>query len=765
MALEPRKGMPFAVDIKFEGAPEKPIEIEAYLFDRGGAFLASAPFVKGQARFALDINPKDARLFVGPQRAALQRAGTPSLAMMERLDAYEPGWNYDPTREIHELSPIPDFHWPHWPLCHCRVRGRVVKRSTSPGGVLVEAPICEARVHICEVDPFWWVLERLPAIDIYRLRDDLLRLIERPFPWPPIPDPDPEPDWFRVVNPADRRILQMQDAAALNLFGRSAQVASARVAAELNPQPLPPVARARSAASRASLNPQPLPPATQAVRLPDLARLTLLSPAAEIVRRGMIDHIEYLRPWLCHWDWLEPWFYRCDEMRVVLTNDDGGFDTTVHYPCFGDHPDLYFWVECSVGGVWTTVYAPGIRCHTWWDYPCGTYVTIGVTDPRVTGCGQTPTLGGLQVVVKTIGNEISMGEINRSGDPGPEGTVKAGWIHATRASPFGGSLEPRVDFGTGLKPAGITHYRWSYRTLGSVSDLDWLPLQDQVTRHYRETSLPGDPAIYKSVTAGPDPAVTGGYFFQVDPALPPAGEKFEVLDQSTDLASAHWDTTALATGSYELKLELFRMVGAVMTRVDLTAEGVTLSQIIDPAPLSSGTYVTQIASGDRVLTQGAHVVGFRLVVHVDNRICHGTIDDVTLVPGSNDLRCGFLEYAPGAMVTLAFHASHPGNFASFGLSVARVATLIPSASASGLVDDASANGFVRAGDMFSKAIAVSQLLSEGVILPDTPCIRAAFAASLRVYALATNGYGRLSNLDAPQSAGEVGLRGFVVTPV
>ena len=67
--------------------------------------------------------------------------------------------------------------------------------------------------------------------------------------------------------------------------------------------------------------------------------------------------------------------------------------------------------------------------------------------------------------------------------------------------------------------------------------------------------------------------------------------------------------------------------------------------------------------------------------------------------------------------------------------------------------------------MFSKAIAVSQLLSEGVSLPDTPCIRAAFAASLRVYALATNGYGRLSNLDAPQSAGEVGLRGFVVTPV
>jgi len=761
MAVAPRKGRPFTVEIQFEGTPEKAIEIEAYLFDRAGALLASAPFGKGQAQFALDQVPKGARLFIGPSQAALQRPGKPSLAMMQRLDAYEPGWNYDPNCEIYQLPPIPDFHWPHWPLCRCRVRGRVVKRSTSPGGVVVEAPICDARVHICEMDPFYWVLERLPSLDILRLRDELFRLIEGPFPWSPIPDPDPEPDWSRaVVDPSDLRGQRMQEVAVKGLFGRSVgEMAS------LNPQTLPPLARARhsrSVEARISLNPQPLPPAAQMLRLPDLAQVTLRAPAAELVRRGLIDHIEYLRPWLCWWDWLEPWFTRCDELRVVLTNDDGEFDTTIHYPCFGDHPDLYFWVECSVGGVWTNVYHPPIRCHTWWDYPCGTYVTLGVTDPRVTGCGQQPSLSGLQVVVKTIGYAVSMGEINHTGDPEPQGTVKSGWIDAARASPFGETIEPRVDFGTGLKPAGITHYRWSYRPFGSVSDSDWLPLQAPVSRHYKETTAPGDPAIYKSVTVGPDPAVSG-HFFQVDPALPAGGEKFEVLDERIDLASARWDTTMVADGSYELKLELFRLVGTVMTRVDLTAEGVTLSQIIDPAPLSEGTYVTQLASGDRLLTQGGHTVGFRLVLTVDNRVCHGTIDSVTVAPGNNDTQCGFLEYDAAALATIAFHASHPANYASLGFSTARVATLLPSASASGLVDASSANGFVRSGDMFSKAVAVSALLSEGVVPPETPCIRAAFAESLHVYALATNGYGRLSSLDAPRP-NEIALRGFALTP-
>ena len=40
-------------------------------------------------------------------------------------------------------------------------------------------------------------------------------------------------------------------------------------------------------------------------------------------------------------------------------------------------------------------------------------------------------------------------------------------------------LEPRVDFGSGLKGANITHYRWSYRPLGSVDENDWLVMDEK----------------------------------------------------------------------------------------------------------------------------------------------------------------------------------------------------------------------------------------------------------------------------------------------
>lgn len=785
MANKPSKGIAFALEIQFEGQPDKPIEIDAFLFDRTGNLVASAPFEKGQAQFALERAPIGARLFVGPSLGETQREGPPSLSTMERLNAFEPGWTFELERTKYELRPIPDFHWPHWPLCKCHVRGRVVKRSYSPGGVVVEAPVCNARVHVCEVDRLFWVISRLPSPDILRLRDDLFDIIRHPIPWPPIPEPDPwpfadlRPD---VVDPTDRREQMLEIAAAVRLFGgaRGELVA-------LNPQPLPPkYLHGMSSVNSAALNPQPLPPvdirmlASQVLsvrndglqlQLPASAQFSLSSKSVEMVRRGLLDHIEFLRPWICHWHWLDFWFYTCDELRVVMTDDDGRFDTTIWYPCFGDKPDLYFWVEYSVGGTWTTVHRPPVRCHIWWDYQCGTEVTIAVTDPRVSGCGDRPPLLGKHVVVKTIGREVSMGEINREPPvidpsyPGDAGTVKVGWINSSRVSPFGEVVEPRVDFGTGLKPAGITHYSWSYRTLGSILESDWKKLQDTVTRHYRETTPPLAPAIYKSVLVGPDQSLTG-YFFEVEPALPAGGEKFEVLDERIDLASARWDTSTIPAGKYELKLELFRKVGGVMTRVDLTAEGVGLSQIVDPAPLSEGTYTTQLATGDRLLVDPGtgHTVGFRLVVHLDNRVCSGTIEPVTVAPGANDTKCGFLEYGAGALATIRFRASHPANFASFGFSVARVATLLSSASATGLVDDVSANGFSRTGDLFTKAIAVSTLLSEDVPADETPCIRAAFAESLHVYALATNGYGRLSYLDAPRVPAEIALRGFAVTP-
>ena len=750
-AKKPGEGAPQDIQLKveFEGKPEAELDVSAYLFDAQGHLIASAPVTKGTAKLRVEHMPRRPRLLIGPTSA---REPAPTVPMLERLNAYAPSWRFEPNRAVYELPPIPDFLWPHWPLCRCRVRGRVVKHTVSPGGVVVEAPVCNARVHICEVDRLWWIIERIPDNIIRRIRDDLLAVIRKPFPWPPEPDPFNRLNDLIDISPETERIRNR--ASAAQLFGGSGYEEAA-----LNPQPLPPVETfATMRGAGGDVGPLQLAAET---------KLALASRSTQVVRQALLDNLSLLRPWICSWEWLHPWFYRCDELRVVTTDEDGRFDTSIWYPCIGDKPDLYFWVESSIGGVWTTVYHPPIPCNVWWNYACGTEVTIRVTDPRVSGCGTIVDVPGKVVIVKTIGRQVSMGEIIRDvapDDPAKAGTVRYGWLHPTRESPFGKVLEPRVDFGNALVPAGITHYRWSQRPLGSVDEADWQVIEAEVRRHYRETTAPGDPVIYKSVVVGPDPAVSG-QFFLIEPALPASGEDFEVLDESYDLASAFWNTDGVSPGKYELKLELFRNVAGTMTRVDLTAEGVSLHQIVDPAPLTGGTYMTSAATPDRQLFAAGNLVGFRLVLHVDNRDCSGTIEPVTVAPGDNDTKCGFQEYTSASLVTVSFRASHPANFAYFDFDVVRVATALPSASASGLVDDAVVAGFSRSGDLFSKAVPVTTMFNESLPPGVTPCIRAAFGEALHVYALATNGYDRLSSYDAPKTAlGEIALRAFALTP-
>lgn len=730
-----QKSVAFRIDT--EGNPEKPVDATLYAFDAQGEMIASAPVRDGFAQLDVEsFRLRRARLFVAPTPPK-GRAERPTIKTLEALKAYEPSWRFERDRQQYELLPIPEILWPYWLWCSCRVRGRVVKVETH-GGVTYERPVCHARVHICEVDRIPWIISRLPDPAILRLRDELIAEIQRPFPGPFPDDPNPpDPPYrvpFRVEAPAAR------------VFGRL---------------------------DAAALNPQPLPPKAVQLSLSLESHGALFSRSTLQVREALLKHIDLLRIYWCHWSWLEHfYFYTCDELAVVETDEHGRFDTTLWYLC-GDHPDLYFWIESSIGGAWETVYRPGIRCHTYWDYECGSEVTLRVYDPRVHGCGDRPEVLGKKVVVKTIGRQVSMGEIYRQApDPAKEGLVREGWLNAVKPSPFGSVLEPRVDFGVGLKPSGITHYRWSYRTLGSASDADWRVIDvpvwhAPVSRHYRVNTPSGSPVVYSSVQIGPDSALTDFYTI-IEPELPPNGDGWEVLDESYDLASAYFDTSVLTNGRYELKLELFKRAGAVMQRVDLTEEGVELYEITDPAPLVEGSYTTVRAAGDRVLTDPGtgNVVGYRLVLHVDNRPCFGTIEDVVL-SGMLAGRCGFLEYGDVAEpARISFRASHPAHFATFDFDLVRVTTPVAEGSASGLVEAASANGFNRLGDTFSKDLSVDTLMRSGLPAGETPCTRAAFAESLHVSALATNGYDRLSGLDAPRplDPAQVGLRAFAITP-
>jgi hypothetical protein len=547
------------------------------------------------------------------------------------------------------------------------VRGQVV-RPVEIQGVVENKPVCHARVHICEVDRIPWIILRLPDREIWRLRDDLLKLVERPFPWPPIPQPDPPPFRFDpgVIDPSPENIAAMQ------------RIASPVEKVALNPQPLPPKEMRTTAMARPSEQ-----PAAMLAQLPLTTRANLTSQSLPLVRQALIDNVALILPYLC----LLPWFWyrlRCDELAVVETDVNGRFDTTIWYPCFGDRPDLYFWVEYSIGGVWTTVYHPPMRCNTYWNYACGSEVTIRITDPRVPWCEPVPRVPGNQLAILGIGENVGFQQIEGPLAGAARGlTISGGGT--IPGSPFGGVLEPRVYFGEDLIGNGITHYRWSYRKVAdsdntAVSDT-WHAMDRQVVRHYAYVGSDGV-LKFKPYTLGPDtnPAltVTGLNLFQIQPEDPPAGQWTPQVSAHENTASAHFETHLLeggdaeaGAGKYELKLELFNNAGARIPFRDGAIVNVQPVVAVGNAPFGTSEVDTVAAPNANLIVESGDVVAFRMIVHVDNIPCEAQLYPAQIgAVAANP--CGFLNYtATGDLVTLAFKARHEHDFATFSFNVNR----------------------------------------------------------------------------------------------
>jgi hypothetical protein len=701
--------------------------LAVYAFDARGDLIERVEVRDGRADLTLpESKTGRMRVFIVP---ADEKPGTqkPSPEMMERLGAYEPVLQAG--GGLLEHIDIPGIILDFWPWCFCWVRGKVVRQSDNRA-------VCNARVHVCEVDRIRWLILELPDIDVLRLRDDLIDIIRNP-PLPlPHPIPDPGPDPFRRAAGADPAML-----------ARPALRFGARVG------PLyPPGSQAGDLLERVGLNPQPLPP-REALALPAELHAALRSPSHLVVRNALAQNWKLLIPWFCYWPhWW--WRLRCDEVAVLTTDMQGRFETTVFYPCAGDHPDLYFWVEYDFGSGFETIHHPAIACNTYWDYACGSQVTVRVTDPRVPGCEEEPDLPGRQVVVLSIGREVAVREVQSAG---VEGLTNSG-------QPFGASLEPRVDFSRSeLIGGGIPYYRWSYRRLsgpdGSSAVVDaasvplnsWAVMTRNVYRHYKlGTSYPADPM-------GPVPVGATPNLFRIRPLLPPAGPEWVVLDESVDLATAYFDTGTLAgaplsgspwpddfaAGRYELKLELFNTAGAL---VNWTDENIELRITQQDAPFGTGTVTTTLAPDYNRILAGAKTMGFRMVVRVDNNRCSADIQPVggTVAP---DPLCGFHNYnLPSDIAALSFIARHPNGFASYSFVTTRGAdSSVALVSTSGIAGAAGNGGFLQIADFgYSKDVVISTLLG--------PCSNAAFSERLDVFAMATNGYGNLSGYNAADNA-------------
>ncbi|MCB0599061.1 MAG: hypothetical protein KDD28_33625, partial [Phaeodactylibacter sp.] len=578
-----------------KNAKSNPNELVALAFNKEGQLLASARPDKDKLYF--DIEPEQlryARVFVFPEPPSGIEGIT--LAAAERLQAYEPAIRLGPNNEL-DLSRIPDQLINRWFWRRCCARGRVTKRFFIDGA-WQDMPICNAIVHVCEVDPILLVLPRIPDRIIERLRDVFLERIPVPIP-DPIPDPPPfreEIPSFPPPRPIANRILP-----------------AAGIAQQFSQQAAP------------------------NIELPQQIRLQLHNADASQTRSLIAEHIGIFRPYLCYWPWFWPWLYRCDEITSVRTDFNGRFEACFWRQIFEEKADLYFWVEYEIDGVPTTVYHPSIPCHTYWDYECGSEVSIRITDPRVPfGCFQP--LPGQVAWVKSIGWGANVSHIEQSSGAsilqqgrifrtvGLTDYATGGLSHGLsgqKVRPFAENLRFIVQFGSGFPSGSVSHYRWSYRKThndklvpASASERAWAPLDTRpISKAYTfEVTGPGGITTFHTGHHPLGPFPVGSVNAYKIPPVSPKG-----ADVAND-PTAEWDqntvtmivdsTSLKGDGLYEFKLEFFNSAGVRQNVAD------TVNQISNPANLGQSQ-----PAGSAYLLPAAEdsFKPFRMKVRVDNQ--------------------------------------------------------------------------------------------------------------------------------------------------
>ncbi len=743
-----------SLQVSFEQPPKEEISLVGFLFYCNGILLQQQPVRNNLLEFALtdyakdsrqnlNLDPKQLRVFIAPaSNKNIQNVS--SIKELESYKPYEPILNTNADGNI-SILPIPSIISQFWPFCTCRVTGKVSKWF-QVGQAWEDRAICNARVHICEIDTIWYWIYRIPDYIIAKIPQIILNpqeVIKFPIP---IPDPAP----FTTNE------LQVASGQTKNVF------------------------KTTSAIERQM---------EVIAKLPELSaeiRQNLSSGNLNLVRETIVKNYAIFHPWFCYWPWLWPYFYRCEEVAVVYTDASGRFDTNFSYWCFGDSPDIYIWIEYMINGVWTTVYDPPIPCNTFWEYACGTTININIGDPRVPGdcCCNCPLTGEL-VWIRSVGS-TSVAHINQQHVllPPPAQSVNYDRIGLTDAAaiydpwflptvagdykrPFGGSPSLYMGFGEDLPNAGFYYYRWSYKQIANaqlfpVADTykALLPIGGVVNKGYEYTYIDshGDTQFgSNSVKLGPFTVGANDNLYiipPVQPYMPPFSvPETDPLwnEQTYDMNTISFDSTQLKNGStaggdglYEFRLELFDQAGNLLTNIAKATfkipeyNNAGFSENAPDVLLENPTPTTADA--------------YNMLMRIDNSQCNAGIFTINVngVPASSDC-CGFVSYKPGGVeadIEISFLATQPNNFAVFDFGVVRGtcidAVMSGLTDANGMVID-SASGYILSGGIYAKHFTPAQLLGTCY---NSGSGKAAFAETLSVAAMATDGTYRQTGKDA-----------------
>lgn len=488
--------------------------------------------------------------------------------------------------------------------------------------------------------------------------------------------------------------------------------------------------------------PQPDPPPFEREELiRELRSIEMPAPLKLAARAASLDNfrLELLRnprivwPLLCLF---YPRFVRMTKICETTTDECGKFRCCFWRSIFNpDTPDLYFKAYRQLGPFRIPIYAPTpVGCHTRWNYQCGTEVVLYTTSPWARTCAPCPPVEAPDnwVLVMAIGN-LSLANIRGASLGLAPTTDSANKGLTGGGAPFGGLLRPRIEFDNSLRDVlGIKYYRVQWRKVGGT----FQSLDRAVNRHYAH-EVGGDVVIDQYALG---PVTVGGTpnLFEIPPAMPPSGQ-WSFPNVVEDTASAYFPTADFAppaeAGKYELKIDLFDAAG---NPVDIGALGIKFR--VPSVEDLSGTITTEDAAHPSLNLVSGN--SFVMTLHVDNSPCAASIAAPTIAGTPASDECGVLEYTPASleMVVMNYEASHPSGFATFAFELYRGVNKLTPPSTSGPVGGGAHVASGTAADLLGG------------------CSVAGFAEHLHVYAMATNGWSRQSQLDAHD------VRAFVLAP-
>lgn len=682
--------------------------LAVYAYSRGGKLLDVKPLdAKGEVALRVPIGAEGTslRLLVGPRLEGEER----SVAELMRRGAVERHLRVDRGAERLAIDiPVALDTILCWLRGLCVVRGTVLKRTTL-GGQSIDLPVCNATVEVYEVDRFPIILPKLPKLVLDRLRDLILHPVPLPDPVPdPLPGPFPGP--FPPPGPGPDPAPFQGDAGLRRTHSH-----------------------AEAATALAGLD--------QAGAL----RFTARTGSDLDFQRALLDHELLLRPIFCV---LFPGFFTKQLVASAQTDDCGHFRTLFFQGCHNhDTPDLYFKVKQRFLWWDIVIHAPTpVPCYTWWNYACGSEVTLITHHPLARTCPPCePVVAGDNWVLFTAIGQTSMNAIFGNSDALQGGTTPANRGLTKDGAPFGGVLRPQLLFDNSLRETlGVKYYRLFWRRAGT---LDWIPMLGDVGRHYTYDGGGGQPvsALYKLGPLSPPEAPVAN-LFEIPPALPPQGVWGPVI-APVDYQNGVFDTTLPApgiaydaggaevgtdrSGKFEIRLELFDTSGAP---VDIAALGIRY--FVPDVDSLAGTITTVDAAPLGLVDGNAMVV----TVHVDNNPTYAEIDAPTIGMASADPCCGVLGFAPGDMVTLPWRAKHKNGFATYSFTTKRVDEKVFEI-LDAPVGLAGSHSTVQSAQGLMDASLPAGCLPGG-------CNVAAFASLEKVTAMATDGWSRLQYLDS-----------------